>query len=180
MCIRDSTENELGDNEFIRGAWQSIKSVAESNAQKKFQTPAEFQAKWSAWLARHVPAIDTPVVAETSEATTEVARAKTAKGESTRKYNPATFTGMSAADATKYLPKGYKLTVSQRESRWKLSGGTLSGIKSKSYGSGSETDATEAMLFLLAMAWQLHKRKTGESCPYDLESLRASSASSSK
>eukprot|EP00971_Amphidinium_carterae_P038685 760466-Amphidinium_carterae.1 len=173
------SENELGDNAYIRSAWQSIREAKEANAQKRFQTPAEFQSKWNAWLSRHLPAADAPTVEVTPEGSTAVVRAKTAKGSSTRVYNPATFTGMTPTEASKYLPAGYKLTVSQRESRWKLSGGALSGIKSKSYGSGSDTNATDAMLYLLAMAWQVHRKKTGEACPYTLESIRSESASSS-
>eukprot|EP00971_Amphidinium_carterae_P294672 5851334-Amphidinium_carterae.1 len=173
------SENELGDNAYIRSAWQSIREAREANAQKRFQTPEEFQAKWKEWLSRHVPAVNTEAMGETPVVSSEVSRAKTAKGSSTRVYNPATFTGMTPVEASKYLPEGYKLTVSQRESRWKLSGGSLTGIKSKSYGKGSETDSTEAMLYLLAMAWQVHRKKTGEACPYTLESLRGQSASSS-
>eukprot|EP00971_Amphidinium_carterae_P259549 5150052-Amphidinium_carterae.1 len=173
------SENELGDNAYIRSAWQSIRESKEANAQKRFQTLEEFQAKWKAWLSRHVPAVNAEAMGVAPVVSSEVSRAKTAKGSSTRVYNPATFTGMTPAEASKYLPEGYKLTVSQRESRWKLSGGSLTGIKSKSYGKGSDTDSTEAMLYLLAMAWQVHRKKTGEACPYTLESLRGQSASSS-
>eukprot|EP00971_Amphidinium_carterae_P300549 5971765-Amphidinium_carterae.1 len=36
------SENELGDNAYIRSAWQTMRDTTESNAQKRFQTPAEF------------------------------------------------------------------------------------------------------------------------------------------